>query len=230
MSTVNELLNKIWAKFRQAGITDDLQIIQSIAALLLDIEDYRDDEINHSKLKVSEIKEDLYQAITQANSPGNLLDRYVLFRLPEMLRGGRYVTPRHIVRFMLKVVQVSDTHSLADFACGSGGFLVHSGQSNQTKIGVEISPEWAKIARSNLLLNGQGNVEIITGDSLRLVKSSSQLAEQSYDRIVMNPPLGLGWIHLFYTNFLISRRVREVKRRSVFWQFRNLIKMVEPLF
>ena len=35
MPSVRELLNQVWALFRQAGIADDLTIIEHIAALLL---------------------------------------------------------------------------------------------------------------------------------------------------------------------------------------------------
>ena len=35
MASSRELLNQVWALFRQAGIVDDLMIIEHIAALLM---------------------------------------------------------------------------------------------------------------------------------------------------------------------------------------------------
>lgn len=50
------LVNEIWSTYRQAGITDDLRIIESLAALLLEQEDVllTDDLPRKAKISVSD--------------------------------------------------------------------------------------------------------------------------------------------------------------------------------
>lgn len=184
--TVASLLNRVWAEFRRAGITDDLRIIEGVAAFLLEQEN-----ISLSKdlprkpeaqdLEEASIKDLLRQASELAGGAAALFDRYVLFRLPEMRAGGQYPTPRHIVRLMVNLAQ-TDGQSVADLACGSGGFLVHS--SGRTRLGVEISPEWARIARANLLLHKKRG-RVREGSALKVIQK-----QETFKRILMNPPFG----------------------------------------
>src|SRR5262245_18816330 len=157
MPSVRELLNQVWALFRQAGIVDDLDIIEHIAALLLpkDISE-SNDEIRPripARLGVdinNVVKQLLAEAADQTDGAATLFDCHVLFRLPSMLSGGGYPTPRHIVASLLQLADVAPTHCLGDFACGSGGFLVHRMPGNSDlrgqTIGIELVPEWARLA------------------------------------------------------------------------------------
>lgn len=126
----------------------------------------------------------LAKASSMAGGAAKLFDRYVLFRLPAMLPGGRYPTPRHIVRFMVGLA-ADGGEDVADFACGSGGYLVHVPDARVS--GVEISPEWASLARANCLLHRRDwhEHEILVGNALRL---ASKLPE--FDIVLMNPPFG----------------------------------------
>lgn len=118
----------------------------------------------------------------------NLFDQHILFRLSEMLAGSRYPTPRHIAHFMYALAQVSPNDFLADFACGSGGLLItreileeeqesrplDAKEQKPRTFGIEISPEWARIARANLLLHEipfQSN-SIQDGNALNIDKNS----------------------------------------------------------
>lgn len=78
---------------------------------------------NISNLEV--IHKELESAINQAeNNIPHLFNHHILFRLSTRQSGGRYPTPRHITKFIYNLAQIEPHHSLADFACGSGGFLV----------------------------------------------------------------------------------------------------------
>lgn len=184
---ISSLLNKVWAEFRRAGVTDDLRIIEAVAALLLEragITPTPDLPRRQfvSDLSVTEIQQWLREAAPQAGSPATLFDRFVLFRLSDMRAGGQYVTPRHIVKLMVALAETQGKR-IADFACGSAGLLVHS--SGRALTGVEISPEWARIARANLHLHGRQG-EIHEGNALRVV---GKLGEK-FACILMNPPFG----------------------------------------
>jgi type I restriction enzyme M protein len=201
MANVRDFLNQIWSLFRRAGIADDLTIIEHIAALLLPDnapppphDNLRPRMPQHSGLNRDELQSILADAAKQADGAAKLFDRHVLFRLPRMLAGGRYPTPRHIVDSMLRLIKVGSAHRLADFACGSGGFLVHrtagdDTQPNQT-VGVEISPEWARLAWANAILHGMTTARIEFGNALQICGSGGPLAEVIFDRILMNPPFG----------------------------------------
>lgn len=206
MNSIRKLLNQIWSSFRLVGITDNIIIIEYIGALLLSNEPSLspDDEqwpreSKHPNLDVTSIKQKLAEAAIEADKLADenvsgaalLFDSYLLFRLSEMLVGGRYPTPRHIVKSIVRLAEVKPTHHVADLACGSGGFLVHSVLDAPPKsvTGVEISPEWARLARTNLILQGylQGDraANIITGNAFRV--AVPLLGDKTFDRILMNP-------------------------------------------
>ncbi len=201
MPSVRELLNQIWALFRQVGIADDLTIIEDLAGLLLpkhisksNYELWPRVRLAHLHLNIDAIQRILTDAIDQAGDAAALFDRHVLFRLPSMLPGGRYPTPRHIVTSLLLLADVAPTHSLGDFACGSGGFLVHrkvegSGTTGQT-IGVELAPEWAPLAWANVTLHGLPSPHVTVGNALQVCGAEGILANETFDRIVMNPAFG----------------------------------------
>lgn len=201
MPSVRELLNQIWALFRQAGIADDLTIIEHIAALLLPkhIPNSNDElwpRIPPARpgLDIDAIQRMLTDAADQAGGAAALFERHVLFRLPSMLPGGRYPTPRHIVISLLRLADVAPTHRLGDFACGSGGFLVHrrvagNDTTGQT-IGVELAPEWAWLAWANVTLHGLSSPRIIPGNALQVCGAEGALASETFDRVVMNPAFG----------------------------------------
>jgi type I restriction enzyme M protein len=184
--SIASLLNKVWAAFRRAGITDDLRIIEQTAALLLEQEKVPSDSSlpvfsKPSEFNLDDVRQQLDKASQQAGGAGVLFDRYILFRLDNMRPGGQYPTPRHIVRLMTALAETAGK-TVADVACGSGGLLIHS--QGSSLVGVDISPEWARIARANLRLHKkQGDIR--EGDALRVIKS-----DERFERIVMNPPFG----------------------------------------
>ena len=184
--SIASLLNNVWAAFRRAGITDDLRIIEQTAALLLEQEKVPSDSSlpvfsKPSEFNLDDVRQQLDKASQQAGGAGVLFDRYILFRLDNMRPGGQYPTPRHIVRLMTALAETAGK-TVADVACGSGGLFIHS--QGSSLVGVDISPEWARIARANLRLHKkQGDIR--EGDALRVIKS-----DERFERIVMNPPFG----------------------------------------
>ncbi|MEQ8464343.1 HsdM family class I SAM-dependent methyltransferase [Coleofasciculus sp. E1-EBD-02] len=217
--SVGEQLNKVWSEFQKAGITDDLRVIEYIARLLLEesgvivasADDSRIPRLVHNEtedfvsediprrpprdlnIDIEAIKQYLRQAAKQAGDIATLFDRHVLFRLPSMLPGGRFPTPRHIVKFMQRLAQVDpNNHSVADLACGSGGFLINREITNpsndEVTIGIDISPEWKRLAWANTRLH-HFTPRLINGNALQ-VCGSEEFAKKAFDRILINPPFG----------------------------------------
>ncbi len=197
MATVSDLLNQVWSEFRKVGISYDLAIIEHIAAFLLEIneQEFPDEELqprkpNQPNLNTQKIKQLLTEAANTAGGTAKLLDRHVIFYLPNMLAGGGYPTPRHIAKSMISLAQVEANHSLADFACGSAGLLVnHAHKLQGLTIGIDISSEWARIAYANVKLH-ELNAKILNGNALQIFALSSELETTRFDRILINPPFG----------------------------------------
>lgn len=223
ITSVGEKLNQVWSEFRKYGITDDLTVIEYIARSLLEesseivasVDDSRIQSIvpnepsnsenfvlekeipqrppRNLNIDIEALKQYLCQAAEQAGGAAKLFDRHVLFRLPSMLPGGRYPTPRHIVKFMQRLAQVElKNHSVADLACGSGGLLIDREITNPSNdgvtIGIDISPEWKRLAWANTRLHGF-TPRLINGNALQ-VCGSEELATKTFDRILINPPFG----------------------------------------
>jgi type I restriction enzyme M protein len=94
---------------------------------------------------------------------------------------------------MHAITDVQPHHSLADFACGSGGFLVNRELRDNlaATIGCEIAKEWAKIAWANCILHNLPSDSIKPINSLFLLMKSENALAMSFDRILMNPSFGV---------------------------------------
>lgn len=61
--------------------------------------------------------------ITEGDAKGDLYE-YLLSKLTTAGINGQFRTPRHIIRFMVELLQPKPTESVGDPACGTAGFLV----------------------------------------------------------------------------------------------------------
>lgn len=194
-------LTAIWSRFNTAGISDTLDIIEHLAALLTEGQDEPSVDIRPRQppqrpgLNIDDIKTWLEEAAVAVGDKATLFDPYLIFRLQERLRdrGGHYPTPRHIVRFMRHLARVKEEHQLIDLACGTGGFLVTQEKDEpqaKTVVGIDNSPEWARLAWTNVTLHNNPMANIIVGDPLRICSEQGELHGQTFDRVLMNPPFG----------------------------------------
>ena len=123
---------------------------------------------------------------------------------------GRHFTPRDIVELIadLAFIPVGDkiqstTYRIYDGACGTGGMLtvaderIHhmaeaAGKSVSTHLfGQELAKETYAIAKSDMLLKGEGN----QADNIKFGSTISQDAfrRQTFDFMLSNPPFGTPW-------------------------------------
>jgi type I restriction enzyme M protein len=61
--------------------------------------------------------------ITEGDAKGDLYE-YLLSKLTTAGINGQFRTPRHIIRFMVELVEPKPTETVGDPACGTAGFLV----------------------------------------------------------------------------------------------------------
>ena len=116
---------------------------------------------------------------------------------------GEYYTPRVLTEFIIDILNPQIGEKIADFACGTGGFLVSSLNhlEKQTKtiedrkivqsslFGIEKKPLPHLLCMTNLLLHDLDSPNILRDNSL-----SSNIRDYTekdkYDLIAMNPPFG----------------------------------------
>lgn len=112
---------------------------------------------------------------------------HVLSKLSLAGQFGQFRTPRHIVNFMVDLIEPRNGETVVDPACGSGGFLVAAsdfrkkeGTSGQY-LGSEIDRTVARIAEANLTFHAVSDGTIENRDGLVPV-------EPDADVILANPP------------------------------------------
>lgn len=118
-------------------------------------------------------------------------------------KSGEFYTPRAVTDFVVKMVDPKIGESVADFACGTGGFLVsalnHMKESaedtssneelKKSFYGVEKKSLPYLLCTTNMLLHDINEPNIIRGNSLeKNVRDYDE--EDKFDVILMNPPYG----------------------------------------
>jgi type I restriction enzyme M protein len=118
---------------------------------------------------------------------------------------GQYFTPRHVVDFIVKLLDPNEQNTVLDPACGSGGFILKTMLYVLDKTGkaktdyakkmlfsIDINQNMVSTARMNLLLHGDGHSNVFLGDSLQLVPDEVKrvLDKGGFDLIMCNPPMG----------------------------------------
>ncbi|MBI3652190.1 MAG: N-6 DNA methylase [Acidobacteria bacterium] len=129
---------------------------------------------------------------------------------------GQFFTPEPIVDFCVQMMQPQPSEKIIDPACGSGGFLLSALRYLQHNFpeadtgalvrehlfGLDISKSIARIAKMKLLLEANGQVNIVRanalGNSLDALWSLFHFDNQAkqnfagFDVVLTNPPFGTG--------------------------------------
>ena len=131
---------------------------------------------------------------------------YLLSFMGSQGDAGQFRTPRHIIDFIVEIVNPQKHESILDPACGSAGFLISSykhilntntdkkigdklSAEDRKKIGdnlsgYDISPEMIRLSLVNMYLNGFQTPKIEEYDTL----SNEDKWNEYYDVILANPP------------------------------------------
>lgn len=132
---------------------------------------------------------------------GNAFE-YLLSILGSQGDAGQFRTPRHIIDFIVDVIEPKKSDIILDPACGTAGFLISAYKNilKQQKdkpltpdekkklmnnlVGYDISPDMVKLSKVNMYLHGFAEPKIFEYDTL----SSDEKWEESFDVIMANPP------------------------------------------
>jgi type I restriction enzyme M protein len=155
------------------------------------------------------LKEINYFDYSHPEELGNAYE-YLLSIMSSQGDAGQFRTPRHIIDFIVDVVNPTKDDKVLDPACGTGGFLVssythileqHDGKDDSEKKekpltpderkklmanfeGYDIDPTMVRIAQVNMYLHQFKNPKIYQYDSL----SSEERWNDKFDVILANPP------------------------------------------
>jgi len=136
---------------------------------------------------------------------------------------GEYYTPRAVTDFMVKVTHPKLGERIADFACGTGGFLVsalnalseQAGESNENReiynnsvYGVEKKALPHILCVTNMLLHDIDNPTIIHGNTLE-TDYKEYRKQEKFDLVLMNPPYGGNEKDSVKANFPMELRSSE---------------------
>jgi len=131
---------------------------------------------------------------------------YLLSVLGSQGDAGQFRTPRHIIDFMVAIMQPKKEESICDPACGTAGFLISSYKhiiNDNTKknkgdlltpderkklinnfVGYDISSEMVRLSLVNMYLHGFTTPKIYEYDTL----TSTDRWGDTFDIIMANPP------------------------------------------
>jgi type I restriction enzyme M protein len=131
---------------------------------------------------------------------------YLLSVLGSQGDAGQFRTPRHIIDFMVAIIDPKKNETVLDPACGTAGFLISSykhilkantdakgnstltpdekGRLAQNFAGYDISPDMVRLSLVNLYLHGFADPHIYEYDTL----TSQDRWNEYSDVILANPP------------------------------------------
>lgn len=140
----------------------------------------------------ADIKGDIYEGLLEKNAE-------------DVKSGaGQYFTPRPLIRAMVECVQPQPMKTIADPACGTGGFFLSAYDyivrenkldkeqnkflKESTFFGNEIVPSTRRLALMNLFLHNIGKLD---GDNY-ISPNDALIADSpdTYDYVLANPPFG----------------------------------------
>lgn len=159
---------------------------------------------------------------TEAHEFGDMYES-MLKDLQESKRdGGEFYTPRALTDFIVERVNPRLGESVADFACGTGGFLVSALKHMESNVhtaedqelcrnalyGIEKKSFPYSLCLTNLILHDVEEPHVYYGNSL--TKNVREYQENDlFDVIVMNPPYGGTEDTIVQSNFPTEYRASE---------------------
>lgn len=135
---------------------------------------------------------------------------YLLSIMSSQGDAGQFRTPRHIIKFMVDVIDPKKNEKILDPACGTGGFLIysyrhiveqHDGKDDpkrkekpltpddrkklmQNLEGYDIDPSMVRMSQVNMYLHQFKNPQVFQYDTL----TSEDRWNDKFDVILANPP------------------------------------------
>jgi len=134
----------------------------------------------------------ILQDWTFIDSSQDIMQSFFMNFAPHFLKTelDQFYTPIEIVEFITSILEINNTTKIIDPAGGSGDFLVGCLKKNNTVSEsvyyYDVSPEAEKVARLNMILNGDGRSNLKILDSIENYNERNN----NFDIVITNPPFG----------------------------------------
>ena len=204
---LNFVNNKLFPTLKNLEISPDTPIRQSIVRTTFeDANNYMKDGVLLRQI-VNIIDELDFGSYEETHAFGEIYDT-ILKELQSAGSAGEFYTPRAVTQFMAKMIESQIGETMADFACGTGGFLsswIKELEEVKDAKGSISNEESEKIYNSiyavekkqfpymlcvtNMLLHGLDSPKVYHGNSL-IYKLLDYTQKDAFDVILMNPPYG----------------------------------------
>lgn len=204
--TGSELLDfvnlKLFPTLKKIYVDENSPMKQRIVlAVFSDANQYMKDGVNLRQV-INVIDEINFNKYEEKHAFGEIYET-ILRNLQSAGNAGEFYTPRAVTDFMVEMIDPKLGESIADFACGTGGFLTSTLKKLENNVknindrelyvqsvyGIEKKPLPYLLAITNLLIHDIDEPNIIHGNSLeRDVREYKE--KDKFDVILMNPPYG----------------------------------------
>ena len=214
--------NKLFPALKNLEVSEDTPMNQMMVRYAFeDANNYMKDGILLRQV-INIIDEIDFTEYEERHAFGSIYESF-LKDLQSAGNSGEFYTPRSVTDFMVKVIKPKLGERIADFACGTGGFLVsalnelydESLTSNENKeiynntvYGVEKKALPHILCVTNMLLHDIDNPEIIHGNTLETDYKEYRKMEK-FDIVLMNPPYGGNEKDSVKANFPMELRSSE---------------------
>ena len=214
--------NELFPKLKSLEITEETPMNQVIVRYAFeDANNYMKDGVLLRQV-INIIDEIDFTEYEERHAFGSIYESF-LKDLQSAGNSGEFYTPRAVTDFMVKVTKPKLGERIADFACGTGGFLVsalnelkeQSEKTNENKeiynnsvYGVEKKALPHILCVTNMLLHDIDNPTIIHGNTLE-TDYKEYRKQEKFDLILMNPPYGGNEKDSVKSNFPMELRSSE---------------------
>ena len=199
---LNFVNNTLFPTLKGLNITAETPIKQSIVqATFEDANNYMKDGVLLRQI-INIIDELDLEDYEESHAFGDIYEN-ILKELQSAGSSGEFYTPRAVTEFMSKIINPQVGESMADFACGTGGFLTSWLKELDKKVettsdrelmlqsiyGIEKKPFPYMLCITNMLLHDVDVPKIFHDNSL-LHDVLDYTERDQFDVILMNPPYG----------------------------------------
>lgn len=199
--------NKLFPMLKSLEVTPETPIRKSIVRTTFeDANNYMKDGVLLRQI-VNIIDELDFGSYEETHAFGEIYET-ILKELQSAGSAGEFYTPRAVTQFMAKMIKPQIGETMADFACGTGGFLsswIKELEAIKDAKGSISNEESEKLYNSiyavekkqfpymlcvtNMLLHGIDSPKVFHGNSLAK-KLLDYTEKDAFDVILMNPPYG----------------------------------------
>lgn len=194
--------NQVFPTLKNLEISEDTPLKQRIVRYVFeDAQNYMKDGVLLRQV-INVINEIDFSEYKERHEFGEIYET-ILKSLQSAGNAGEFYTPRAVTDFMVQMIKPQLGEKVADFACGTGGFLTSTlkylepqkkneedvDKYNTTIYGIEKKPMPYLLCITNMLLHDVDEPKIYHANSLE--KNVRDYKEQDkFDVILMNPPYG----------------------------------------